>query len=83
MASETGRAERRTRWSFGCSANNTWFWCATAVDGSTRLSEARFETLADALRDAASHGFVIWNRAEERRQDDTERLIAKVSEAAG
>ena len=82
MATLSSNAERRTRWSFGCAANNTWFWCATAVDGSTRLSEARFETLADALSDAASHGFVIWSRAEERRREQVERLLSKVPEAA-
>ena len=77
----TEHPERRTRWSFGCRENNTWFWQLTRVDGSTEVSAARLETLADALRDATAHGFVIWSRAEDRRREEPERLLAKGAES--
>ena len=80
MSGDNEHPERRTRWSFGCRDNDTWFWQLTRSDGSTEVSASRLETLADALRDATSHGFVIWNRAEDRRREETDRLIGKVAE---
>ena len=80
MSTSKERTERRTRWSFGCRENNTWFWQLTRADGSNEVSAVRLETLADALRDATAHGFVIWSRAEDRRHEETERLLAKVAE---
>jgi hypothetical protein len=73
-------SERRTRWSFGCRENNTWFWQLTRSDGSIEVSSSRLETLADALRDATAHGFVIWSRGEDRRHGETDRLIEKVAD---
>jgi hypothetical protein len=80
VSTKKDQGERRTRWSFGCRDNNTWFWLLTRSDGSTEVSNARLETLADALRDAIEHGFVIWTRGEERRREDTDRLIDKVAD---
>ena len=80
MSTAKEHTERRTRWSFGCRENNTWFWQLTRVDGSTETSSTRLETLADALRDATAHGFVIWTRAEDRRHEETERLLTKVAD---
>ena len=59
--------------------NNTWFWQLTRSDGSTELSAARLETLADALRDATTHGFVIWSRGEDRRKEETDRLYDRLA----
>ena len=81
MSTTKEKSERRTRWSFGCRENNTWFWELTRSDGSTEVSASRLETLADALRDATAHGFVIWSRGEDRRQEETERLIEKVADS--
>ena len=80
MSTEKANSERRTRWSFGCRDNNTWFWQLTRSDGSTEVSAARLETLADALRDATAHGFVIWSRGEDRRREETDRLVEKVAD---
>ena len=83
MSAEKGNSERRTRWSFGCRDNNTWFWQLTRSDGSTEVSSAPLETLADALRDATAHGFVIWSRGEDRRREETDRLIDQVAGGFG
>lgn len=80
VSGKSDHAERRTRWSFGCRDNNTWFWQLTRSDGSSEVSAAPLETLADALRDASSHGFVIWSRGEDRRREETDRLIEKVAD---
>jgi hypothetical protein len=80
MSAEQENSERRTRWSFGCRDNNTWFWQLARSDGSIEVSAARLETLADALRDATAHGFVIWSRGEDRRREETDRLIEKVAD---
>jgi hypothetical protein len=76
------KPERRTRWNFGCREDNTWFWVRTLVDGTAQESEGHLETLADCLRDATRYGFEIWSRGDERRHDETERLLAKIAESA-
>lgn len=79
MSGNKDKTERRTRWSFGCRDDNTWFWQLKRSDGTSETSTTPLETLADALRDATSHGFVIWSRTEDRRREDTDRLIDQVA----
>ena len=67
--------ERRTRWSFAYDRDNTWYWQAKRADGNLERSEVRLETLADALTDAMTHGYVAWNKAAERRRDPDEELL--------
>ena len=65
--------ERRSRWSFGFRANNTWFWQVEHPDGTQHFSDARLDSLADCLWDAAQHGYVMWDLAAERRHDPPAR----------
>ena len=67
--------ERRTRWSFAYHADNTWNWQAQRAGGELQRSEAKLETLADALTDAMAHGYVAWSRTDERRRDRPEELL--------
>ena len=67
--------ERRTRWSFAYHADNTWNWQAKRASGELERSQVKLETLADALTDAIAHGYVAWERAEERRRVRTEELL--------
>jgi hypothetical protein len=67
--------ERRTRWSFAYHADNTWNWQAKRADGALERSEVRVSTLADCLTDAMAHGYIAWERAEERRRERPEELV--------
>ena len=67
--------ERRTRWSFAYHADNTWNWQAKRATGELHRSDATLETLADALTDAMSHGYIAWERHEERRRERPEELL--------
>jgi hypothetical protein len=67
--------ERRTRWSFAYHADNTWNWHKKPAAGQPQRSEVRLETLADALTDAMAHGYVAWERHEERRRERPEELL--------
>ena len=67
--------ERRTRWSFAYDRDNSWYWQAKRADGNLERSDVKYETLADCLTDAVSHGYVAWDReAERRREQPDERL---------
>lgn len=61
--------ERRTRWSFAYHLDNTWDWQAKRAGGELQRSQAKLETLADALTDAMAHGYVAWGPTGERRRE--------------
>lgn len=67
--------ERRTRWSFAYHLDNTWNWQVQRAGGEPQRSQARLETLADALTDAMAHGYVAWGRSEERRRERPDGLV--------
>jgi hypothetical protein len=75
MTEAHAQPERRTRWSFSYTADNTWYWRAVRADGTEERSQARLESLADCLADALEHGFVSWTTAAERRRDGSRELI--------
>ena len=75
MPESTAEQERRTRWSFAYHPDNTWYWQAKRADGGLARSEAKLETLADALTDAMANGYVNWVRAEERRRERSQELL--------
>jgi hypothetical protein len=75
MVQTPAHSERRTRWSFSYTGDNTWYWRAVRVDGTEERSRARLETLAECLADALEHGFVSWTTAAERRRDGSGELI--------
>lgn len=75
MTDTRAQAERRTRWTFSCTADNKWYWRAVRADGTEERSDARLETLADCLADALEHGFVSWSTAAERRRDGSGERI--------
>jgi hypothetical protein len=75
MIPSGARVERRTRWSFSYTGDNTWFWRAVHAAGTQERSRARLETLAECLSDALDHGFVSWTAAAERRHNNSGELI--------
>jgi hypothetical protein len=75
MVPTDAHAERRTRWSFSYTGDNTWFWRAVRADGTVERSSAKLDTLAECLADALEHGFVSWTTAAERRRNSSGELI--------
>jgi hypothetical protein len=73
--SENTHTERRTRWSFAYHGDNTWYWQVKRADGALQRSESRLETLAECLTDAMAHGYVAWDRTQERRRNRPEEIV--------